>query len=850
MHILKRAIALALALLIVLMLPAPAAAFTDDAAIAHTDAAVLLSELQIISGFPDGSFRGGSPVTRAQMGKMIYVALRGGLDDKGAAFASARVPLTDISGHWGGGYIKYAYGLGIVSGFPSGVFLPDTNVTGFQAAKMLLTALGYKADLAGYTGTGWDFRVAVDAAGAGLLENLGSVNLSQPLSRDNAALLVFNALFAETVEYSGGTAKRTGISLALSKFMLKTLSGVLISTDQAGISAAGASKKGTYALIDDDGMTVSGIPGDADTALLGQHVTAFVKMKPYRNAIEKTYGKVVATPGENRVVVSYDAGFDPGDGFDVSGALYSYNYAPAGAKGPDPKKGDRTVYIDYNGDRRVDYILAVSRVYGEVTVKATSAGNTLRLSGLMPTAVSADAVLGADAVAGGDKVIGYAIASAGAACAYAVSKAQSFTGTFTAVTSKNEVRIDGAAYAPSSITGVRADLLADISSPEHFGRQLTIYTDGVYIVDFEAAEKSGLLFAGVRAFANASGSGVFAERAKVAVTLSDATEAIFEVGSISGRQISAFEGATYAEKLAAYNAALAQCDNKVVSYTLNSGIIELGAPILPAVLSTPYKAGTAVMNTSAGSFVIGDDTVIFSYNASEDDFCVYTGRVNAPNIAAIAAIRASDENSVTKTAGVILTTSVNEVPDNTFGLIIDYEIRYSSADRGYYLALSLFVGTEVRQYTVKTGVGLTGIACALHAGDLIEFAVNGGRISAFSKQAANAVLPASAQSNAVYGGYALDYLPGEYLCLRQAGTGSAAFPAADLLLSFADDCVFADLGSLDGTCILTGFDPVTAPEDILSAQPGRVNVIIRLDEDGNVAAAYYFSETVISAVSE
>lgn len=845
MHILKRAIALALALFIVLMLPAPAAAFTDEAAIVHTDAAVLLSALQIISGFPDGSFRAGSPVTRAQMGKMIYVALRGGQDDKGAAFAGARVPLSDISGHWGSGYIKYAYGLGIVSGFPSGVFLPDTNVTGYQAARMLLTALGYKADLAGYTGTGWDFRVAVDAAGAGLLENLGSVDLSQPLSRDNAALLVFNALFAETVQYAGGTAKRTGVSLALSKFMLKTLSGVLISNDQAGISAAGASRKGTYALIDDDGATVSDIPGDADTALLGQSVTAFVKMKPDRNVIEKTYGKVVATPGKNRVIVSYDAGFDPGDSFDLSAALYSYNYAPAGAKGPDPKKGDRTVYIDHNADRRVDYILAFSRVYGEVTVKATSAGNALRLSGLM-AAVSADAVLGADAVASGDKAIGYAILSAGAPCAYAVSKAQSFTGTFTAVTSKNEVRIDGAAYALSAITGVRADLLADISSPEHFGRQLTIYTDGAYIVDFEAAEKGGTLFAGVRACAPASGSGVFAVRARVAVTLSDATEAIFEVGSISGRQISAFEGGTYAERLAAFNAALTECDNKVVSYTLNNGIIELGDPILPAVLSAPYKAGAAVMNTSAGSFVIGEDTVIFSYNASGDDFSVYTGRVNAPNIAAISAIRASDENAVTKTAGVLLATRVNEVPDNSFGLIVDYEIRYSSADRGYYLAVFMCVGTEVRQYTVKTGVGLTGIACDLRAGDLIEFTVNGGKISAFSKQAVNAVLPAAAQINAVYGGYALDYLPGEYLCLRQAGTGSDASPAADLLLSFADGCVITDLGSLDGTCILTGGDPVTAPEDILSAQPGRVNVIIRLDEDANIVAAYYFSETVIN----
>ena len=115
-----------------MMLPSP-----------NNDAVDLLTQLKIISGFPDGSFQPTGLVTRAQMAKMVYVALRGGIDDSGTAFVNASVPLSDIASHWAKGYIKYAYAFGLVSGFPDGTFKADTNVTGYQAAKMLLTALGY-----------------------------------------------------------------------------------------------------------------------------------------------------------------------------------------------------------------------------------------------------------------------------------------------------------------------------------------------------------------------------------------------------------------------------------------------------------------------------------------------------------------------------------------------------------------------------------------------------------------------------------------------------------------------------------------------------------------------------------
>ena len=57
-------------------------------------------------------------------------------------------------------YINYCYSLGIIAGRGNGKFDPAATVTGNEAAKMLLVAAGYDAQLEGLTGNDWAIKTA------------------------------------------------------------------------------------------------------------------------------------------------------------------------------------------------------------------------------------------------------------------------------------------------------------------------------------------------------------------------------------------------------------------------------------------------------------------------------------------------------------------------------------------------------------------------------------------------------------------------------------------------------------------------------------------------------------------
>ena len=82
-----------------------------------------------------------------------------------------------------------------------GKFAPEDQVTGFQAAKMLLVALGYEAERESFNTLMWETNVSVRAAQAGLFQGLDDLNPSASLSRDSAAQMIRNALNAGEVEY-------------------------------------------------------------------------------------------------------------------------------------------------------------------------------------------------------------------------------------------------------------------------------------------------------------------------------------------------------------------------------------------------------------------------------------------------------------------------------------------------------------------------------------------------------------------------------------------------------------------------------------------------------------------------
>lgn len=192
---------LCLAMALSVMVVGAGAAFSDQATIQNTKAVEACTSLRIISGYPDGSYRPDGTITRAEMTKMICMTLSGGKEP--TLTAPDKATFTDVRGTgsaWAEPYIEACRVQGIVAGISADRFAPSGAVTGTEAAKMLLGALGYAADKESFTGPFWAVTVNTAANQAGLFEGL-DLDPAQPLTRDSAAQMIYNALYATEVEY-------------------------------------------------------------------------------------------------------------------------------------------------------------------------------------------------------------------------------------------------------------------------------------------------------------------------------------------------------------------------------------------------------------------------------------------------------------------------------------------------------------------------------------------------------------------------------------------------------------------------------------------------------------------------
>ena len=197
---LKRALSFALAtvmLIGMMVVGVSAASFGDADEIVNTDAVNTMVALGIIKGKDNGNFDPEGIVTRAEMAKMICVALNGGKDPNlagGGLYA-------DTKGHWASGYIDYCTNMGIVSGDTAGNFNPDKTVTGTEAAKMILIALGYSAENEKFVNdANWALNINIVANTKDLYKDL-AILPAEGLTRDNAAQMLWNGMDAKMVEY-------------------------------------------------------------------------------------------------------------------------------------------------------------------------------------------------------------------------------------------------------------------------------------------------------------------------------------------------------------------------------------------------------------------------------------------------------------------------------------------------------------------------------------------------------------------------------------------------------------------------------------------------------------------------
>lgn len=209
MRNLKRVLCLALAatMLMGMMVMGAGAAeskgYTDAGSITKNEAVDVMSAIGVFQGTNDNVFNPAGDLTRETAAKIITYMLMGkkAADDLKTSVA----PFKDVAANrWSAGSIAYCVANGIVAGDGQGNFFPEVKVTGHQFGKMLLTALGYKAETEGYVGTGWELNVAKQIQTLKLGADVG-VGMSNVLNREQAAQMAFNTLDTVLVEYVGGT---------------------------------------------------------------------------------------------------------------------------------------------------------------------------------------------------------------------------------------------------------------------------------------------------------------------------------------------------------------------------------------------------------------------------------------------------------------------------------------------------------------------------------------------------------------------------------------------------------------------------------------------------------------------
>ena len=154
-------------------------------------AVTILSNLGIVDGFEDGTFRPDEKVTRAQMTKLVI----GAKNLLAAAETNTTQKFNDVpASHWAVGYVAEGVAQNIINGISETTFDPEATVTFAQATKMLVNACGYDeyAQIAG----GWPNGYLTWGSKLGINKGVTGVSNDTELTRGQVAQMIANAIIA------------------------------------------------------------------------------------------------------------------------------------------------------------------------------------------------------------------------------------------------------------------------------------------------------------------------------------------------------------------------------------------------------------------------------------------------------------------------------------------------------------------------------------------------------------------------------------------------------------------------------------------------------------------------------
>ena len=157
-----------------------------------------LSYAGLTSGYPDGTYRPGNPVTRAEMAVFLLKGMNGGTYSPPAPDRSH--PFSDIAGHWAEAWMEELYDEGLTSGYPDGTYRPQNEVTRAEMAVFLLKSkhgAGYNppeatgsafSDVVGHWAEDWIGQLAEEGITGGYPD--GTYRPNNPVNRAEMAVFL------------------------------------------------------------------------------------------------------------------------------------------------------------------------------------------------------------------------------------------------------------------------------------------------------------------------------------------------------------------------------------------------------------------------------------------------------------------------------------------------------------------------------------------------------------------------------------------------------------------------------------------------------------------------------------
>ena len=255
MRNLKKFLALVLAMMMAfsLMVTVNAASdFTDKSDITDdfSEAVAVLKGMGVFEGYEDGSFKPQTNISRAEVAAIVYRLATGDAKGDQVHLYADYQKFDDVkTNHWAAGYINYCANAEWIAGYGNGNFGPSDNVTGYQAAAMILRAVGYGKN-GEFKGPTWQVQVANVARSKDLLTNVNKTTYANTLNsaatRELVAEILFQAAQIPTVtwtmlngynEYpvvlpSEDTKKND--SLGVKNFGLTDYTGIIVGNQETG----------------------------------------------------------------------------------------------------------------------------------------------------------------------------------------------------------------------------------------------------------------------------------------------------------------------------------------------------------------------------------------------------------------------------------------------------------------------------------------------------------------------------------------------------------------------------------------------------------------------------------------